>query len=183
MEHERFWQLLEPEHAKAQRFCRRLTGSIDDGDDLYQDGLLAALRRFDSLRDPGAFRAWLYRILVNRYRNRHRWRRRQRTEALDDEVMTGPAHDPAGELAARRWLDRALAALRPEERALVVLFELEGWTITELAANLGRPEGTIKARLARARRKMRRRIQTYLPPKTTNPLPGKAGYALSQDQD
>ena len=182
MEHERFWKLLEPEHAKAQRFCRRLAGNDDDGDDLYQDGLLAALRRIDSLRDPGAFKAWLYRILINGYRNRYRSLRRRREEALDT-VMTEPSHDPAGELTARRWLDRALGALSADEQALVILFELEGWTVNDLAAGLGKPEGTIKARLARARRKMRRRIEAGLPPQTENPLPGKAGYALPQDQD
>ncbi len=180
-----FWQLLEPEHAKAQRFCRRLTGNTDDGDDLYQDGLLTALRKIDSLRDPGSFRPWLYRLLINSYRNRFRSLRRRREEISDDEsIMIDRAHDPAGVLTARRWLDRAFAALKPKEIALVTLFELEGWSVAELAESFGRPEGTIKARLARTRRKMRREIEKYLSPEEPNPeTMRKAGYALPQDQE
>ncbi|MBU2652477.1 MAG: RNA polymerase sigma factor [Bacteroidetes bacterium] len=179
-----FWQLLEPEHAKAQRFCRRLTGNLEDGDDLYQDGLLTALRKIDSLRDPGALRPWLYRILINGYKNRFRSLRRRQEEVSDESIMIEHAHDPAGELTARRWLDRAFAALKPDEIALVTLFELEGWTVAELAASFDRPDGTIKARLARTRRKMRHEIEKYLAPKQPPPVTmRKAGYALPQDQE
>jgi len=184
MNNDLFWKLLEPEHVRAQRFCRRLAGNVEDGDDLYQDGLLSALRKIDALRDRDAFRPWLYRILVNSYKNRYRrsWRR-QRTEISEETVMTEGAHDPAGELTARRWLERAFAPLKPDERALVTLFEIEQWTIAELAASFGRPQGTIKARLARARRKMRREIKRYLPPDESTVTIGKAGYALPQDQE
>ena len=183
MNNERFWKLLEPEHAAAQRFCRRLAGNDDDGNDLYQDSLLAALQQIDRLRDTGAFKGWLYRILINRYRNRVRQFRRRPTEAFDDTVMTDHAHDPSGELTARRWLERAFGALKPDEKALVILFELEGWTVSDLATNLGKPEGTIKARLARARRKMRREVEKYLAADTSEPLTGKAGYALPQEPE
>lgn len=184
METELFWKLLEPEHGKAQRFCRRLTGSLDDGDDLYQDAVLTALRKFGGLSDHGSFRPWLYRVIINSFRNRFRGlKRRRRAEVSGYAVMTTGTHDPAGEHTARRWLDRAFAALGPEDRALVMLFELEGWTVAELAAGLNKPEGTIKSRLSRARRKMRKVIEKHLPPDQPEPLTGKAGYALPQDQE
>lgn len=163
MNDDQFWRLLEPEHPRAEAFCRKLAGNRDDGDDLYQEALLAALGRVGSLRKETSFRPWLYRIIVNRYRNLNRspwWRRR--TELTDDLVESGTGHDPSESLTARRWLRRGFEALSADERALVTLFELEGWTIPELSRLYGRPEGTLKARLSRARRKMRDRITAYL---------------------
>ncbi|MDX9858570.1 MAG: RNA polymerase sigma factor [candidate division Zixibacteria bacterium] len=176
--HDLFWRLLEPEHRRAEAFCRRLARGSDDGDDLYQEGLLTALRKFDSLRDPGSFRPWLYRILVNTYRNRNRtpwWRRRVSLTGHAIEPSAGP--DPAEAHAARRWLQRGLAVLSAEDRALVCLYELEGWSVADLAAMAGRPEGTIKARLARSREKMRRAIERCLT-QPEHPVTDGAAYAL-----
>jgi len=159
-----YWRHLEAEHPRAEAFCRRLTGDRDEGDDLYQDALVRALTRVQTLRDPASFRPWLYRIIVNTYRNRCRspwWRRRIPLTPAVCATLAGD--DPAAAYATRRWLERALAALRPDERALVTLFEIDGWGITELARLFRRPEGTIKARLARGRRKMRTAIENHLP--------------------
>ena len=79
MNNDRFWTLLEPVHGQAEGFCRRLAGNRDDGDDLYQDSLLVAMRKIGSLRDETAFRPWLFKLIINRFRNRSReawWRRR-----------------------------------------------------------------------------------------------------------
>ena len=167
MKNDLFWTRLEPLHEKAAAFCRKLAGGRDEGDDLYQESLLTALRRFETLRDPAAFRPWLYRIMVNSYKNRLRrpWRRR----APMPENMPEAAH-PVERLTARRWLERAFKALKPPEKALVVLFELEGWSVAELAELYGRPEGTIKARLARARKKMLRELKAYLGGEKTEEL-------------
>ena len=80
------------------------------------------------------------------------------TPELEDKA---PSWDPTSANDARRWLQRAFSATTPEERALVTLFELEGWTIAELASVCLRPEGTIKARLSRARAKMHKRVMAY----------------------
>ncbi|MFZ5979981.1 MAG: RNA polymerase sigma factor [Candidatus Zixiibacteriota bacterium] len=160
MNNDLFWTRLEPLHEKAAAFCRKLAGSHDEGDDLYQESLLTALRRFETLRDPAAFRPWLYRIMVNSYKNRLRqpWRRR----APMPENLPEATDNPVERLTTRRWLERAFKALKPPEKALVVLFELEGWSVAELAELYGRPVGTIKARLSRARRKMLRELTAYL---------------------
>ena len=183
MRQDLFWTYLEAEHRKAEAFCRKLAGNREEGDDLYQDALLTAYRRVRTLRDPNAFRPWLYRIMVNTYRNRVQgpwWRRRV---ALTPELCEAQAGtDPSDAYAARRWLKRAFAALKPEERALVVLFELEGWTIAELARLKRRPTGTIKARLSRARTKMRKAIEEHLPAESTKRVKVESGaaYALPQ---
>lgn len=151
-----FWKLTEPEHLRARAYCRKLMSNREDGDDLYQDALVTALSRFESLRDHGAFRAWLYRIVINTFKNRRRlpWYQRLLPMTAEVEDRAG-GEDPAEGHAARRALRRAFRAISPAERALVTLFELEGWSIAELAALHGSREGAIKVRLSRIRRKMR----------------------------
>lgn len=159
MNRDQFWSRLEVEHPRAERFCRTLAGSRDDGDDLYQEAVLKGCLNCHTVRDPEAFRSWLYRIIVNLYRNRRQepwWRRFvPLTPELEE---TAPGWDPTGELEARRRIEQAFAAITPEERALVTLFELEDWTIAELGRLYQKPEGTIKARLSRARARMRKRL-------------------------
>ena len=177
----RFWNLLEPEHSRAEAFCRRLTGNREDGDDLYQEALLAAMQKLDSLRDESAFRPWLYRIVINKYRNRCRQPWWRRLVNLNPEIIDSqPVGDPAEVSAARRWLQRAFRALNAEEQAMVTLFELEGWSVAELSDMFNKPEGTIKARLFRARRKMREEIDRYFPDNETTYVSSEAEYAIPQ---
>ncbi len=180
---DRFWSLLEPEHPKAESFCRRLCGSKEDGDDLYQDTLLTALRKFGQLRDSSSFRPWLYRILVNSYRNRCRspWRKR-RKEMDDDALANLQKYDPTDRHVARRWLKRALAVLSPQDRALIVLFEIEGWSISELAQLSRRSDSAIKARLSRIRRKMRKALARYLSPEEAENRTCEANYAMPRSE-
>ncbi len=157
-----FWKLTEPEHLGARAFCRKLMGNRDDGDDLYQDALVAALTKFADLRDATAYRPWLYRIIINTFRNRVRTTWWKRLLPLTPEMeQNAPGVNPIGEHAARRTLERAFKAIGPEERALVTLFELEGWSVRELAGLNGASEGAIKVRLSRARRKMREALARF----------------------
>lgn len=151
-----FWQLLEAYHPKAEAFCRRLTGNLADGDDLYHDAILLAWRKFDSLRNHDAFKPWLYRIIVNIHKGRQRgiWRRLFRPLA-EQETEVLPISDPTNQLAARILVQKALKRLAAKDRALIILFEIEGWSINELANLENKPEGTIKSRLARIRATMR----------------------------
>jgi RNA polymerase sigma-70 factor (ECF subfamily) len=176
---EQFWKMLEPFHPEAEGFCRKLAGSREDGDDLYQDSLLIALKKFATLRDPESFRPWIYRIIVNRHRNRCRrpwWRLAVPLERVESRA----SDDPSKAHAWKRLLDRALGALCPEERALIILFEIEGWSITELATLYERPEGTIKARLSRGRAKMRKALEKYLPEANSTDKTGETQYALQR---
>ena len=183
MDGDLFWKLLEAEHPKAERFCRKIAADRQDGDDLYHDALLAAWRKFGTLRDVDSFRPWLYRIIVNKFKSRLRkpwWRRCQ---LLDEASLNErEVYNPAEMHTARRWLDRAFEALSPEEKTLVVLFELEGWNIPELATIYGKPQGTIKSRLSRARRKMRERLLRCLPHGKAETLAFEADYALSRSK-
>lgn len=177
---ELFWELLRPEHRRAEAFCRKLCGSKDDGDDLYQEALLAAFQGCESLREPQAFRNWLYSIIISRYRNRFRepwWKRRT---TLTFEIAETRSFDPTGQFDSHRWLERALKALKTDERALIVLFEIEGWGVAELAKLLNKPEGTIKAKLSRSRAKMRKALSAFFLDRKKNSKLSEAGYALSK---
>jgi RNA polymerase sigma-70 factor (ECF subfamily) len=157
------WNLLEPEHARIQAFCRRLAGNRDDGDDLCQEALARAWERFVALRDQKSFKAWLYRIAVNCFKNTRRRAALWRLVGGGNGSAPEPAlPDPRGAIEARRLLERAFATIPPEDRALVILFELEGWTMTELAAMTGRTPSGMKVRLFRIRRRMREALERYL---------------------
>lgn len=154
-EHEdNFWSLLEPQHTAAGAFCRKLTGDRDEGDDLYQEAVVRALDRFSQLRDPDAFRPWFYRIIINCYHNRIAgpwWRRFVRLGREHDSIPS--QEDPAGRVDARLRLEHALRPLSTKDRSLLLLYETEGWTVTELAGLSNLSTDAVKARLSRARRK------------------------------
>lgn len=160
-----------------------MAGSLSDGDDLYQDALLLALRKFGRLRDRNAFRPWLYRIILNAFASRRRaaWFRK-RVTLTTEMAETLPGDDPSELYVARRWLEIAMRPLTPEERTLVTLFELEGWSVAELAAMRGAPEGTIKSRLSRARDKMRQAIAGHLPESQLEIRKEGTRYALPQGE-
>lgn len=183
MDKELFWELLEPVHASAAAFCRKLTGDRDEGDDLYQEGLLVAWRRFGTLREQPAFRTWLYRILVNRYKNRCRsaWWRRHRPLTRERAEIT-PGSDPRVDHEARRQLRRLLKLLTPRDRALVILHEIDGWTVAELARTLKMPEGTVKTRLYRARRRMRQQAERSSLRINRRVTVNEAAYALQRSK-
>ncbi|OGC90061.1 MAG: hypothetical protein A2W25_15600 [candidate division Zixibacteria bacterium RBG_16_53_22] len=178
-----FWKLLEVEHPRAEAFCRKLAGSLPDGDDLYQDALLAAMRKFSRLRDRVAFKPWLYRIIINTFAG---WRRsawiKRRVDLTTEITENLAADDPSELYSARRWIRVAMRPLSPDERALVTLFELEGWSIGELATLQRKPEGTIKSRLSRARDKMRREVLRHLPEKQREIQKDGTRYALPQSE-
>ena len=177
---ELFWEMLCPEHRRAEAFCRKLCGSKDDGDDLYQEALLAAFQGFETLRDKQAFRNWLYSIIIRRYRNRFRqpwWKRRT---TLTPEIAETQRFDPTERFDSSRWLERALKALNTEDKALIVLHEIEGWRIAELSEVFNKPEGTIKAKLSRSRKKMRKALVTLMPDRKQKNKTNEAGYALSK---
>jgi RNA polymerase sigma-70 factor (ECF subfamily) len=159
-------KLLEPVHVPAFRFCRRLCTTREEAEDLYHDCIVAAWRGLPKLKDRSRFGPWFFQIIINTFRNRTRRSPLSGVKRLfgwesDDEHAQDAVHvsvDPRGQLEARRQIDKAMRALSADERSLVVLFELEGHSVAELARIWECPEGTIKSRLARARAKMREAI-------------------------
>lgn len=166
---ERLRRLIEPVHDRALAFARCLCRSRADGDDLYQEALLRALTKLDGLRDDASFRPWLYRVVITVHRNRCRrsfWRRLiplgdpddgndaagGEHAAASDYRMSDWSPDAAGAAARART---ALAVLPAVQREAIVLFELEGWQIDEIAALHRVSASAVKSRLSRGRARLR----------------------------
>jgi RNA polymerase sigma-70 factor (ECF subfamily) len=146
--------LLEPVHDRARATARRLCRSHAEGDDLFHEAVLRAFDRLDELRDKERFQAWFYAVLLSVHRMRHRrsfWKRFLPFDTADEPVDAGTESRIEG---ADR-MARALAMLGPEAREAVVLFELDGFSVEEIAALQGESTGTVKSRLARARTRLR----------------------------
>jgi RNA polymerase sigma-70 factor, ECF subfamily len=171
-----FWKLLEPIHPAAVAFSRKLAGGRDEGDDLYQDAVLMAMRKFRQLKERSAFKPWFFRIVVNCGKNRYRtpWHRRKIPLSNPE---SGPNIDPRGEHEARRLLEGALKELSSDDRALIILHDLQGWSMPDLATMLKKPEGTVKNRIFRAKQKMRKYLERHLQ-KCKNIKLEEAAYAL-----
>ena len=164
---ERFKTLIEPLHDRVLAFARCLCRSSAEGDDLFQEAMLRAFGKLDALRDDEAFRAWLYRIVISVHRSRCRrsfWRRLipiGGDDATDDPDPATSGHDyrteswMPGAIDANRRARAALAKLNAAQREAIVLFEIEGWQIEEIAALHRVSVSAIKSRLARGRAELR----------------------------
>lgn len=160
------------------RAARRLCAGQDDrAQDLVQDTLIKGYEAFQDGRfEEGTnARAWLLRILTNLfltdYRKRKRWEADVDLETLTGGGETGPTclHADAADMPERALLEgvldepleQALAALPPEQRACVLLVDIEGLEYQEAAAALDIPIGTIRSRLSRARLQLHARLYHY----------------------
>src|SRR5262245_32597414 len=160
---ERLAALLSPVHDQAVLTARRLGRSAADGDDLYQDTVIRAFEKLDTLRDPSKFRAWFYTTLLNVHRSRHRrrfWKRFLALDANEPREQPEPVGEDGrlweGEIARASRASRALQALAAREREAVVLFEIEGFSIEEIARMQHASVPAVKSRLVRGRARLRR---------------------------
>lgn len=172
---QRLRRLLEPIHDRALAFARSVCRSRSDGDDLFQEAVLRALRKLDGLREDGAFRGWLYRVIISVHRNRLRgafWRRL--LPIGDEHTRTLATHD--ADLGSAERARVALATLPAEQREAIVLHDIEGWRVEEIAELEGTSISAIKSRLSRGRERLRtvytRRFG--LQPAVASMLPGDA---------
>jgi len=146
-----FEELVVRHRDRVYRVALRMLGDAREAEDATQDVLLQAWRSLDRFRGDSAFSTWLHRITVNRCLNVQRARRP--VEPLDTDR---PSRDPTVETAVESRLElddvrRAIAGLTPEQRAPLVLRELEGCSYEELADVLDCSVSAVKSRLHRAR--------------------------------
>ncbi len=160
----------------------RTTGNREDAADALQDAMVAAFRRAESYRGDAAVTTWLHRVVVNACLDRHRRQAVRRTEPLAETERMTAVPDPGpgtGVLRPRaggdpeamaeraeqhRAVHTALAALPLEQRAALVLVDMQGLPVAEAAAVLGVAAGTVKSRCSRGRR----RLATLLAPGAGN---------------
>ena len=130
----------------------------DDAADAVQDACISAFRAADRFRAESAVSTWLHRIVVNACLDRIRRRQVRPTVPLPEgEAADAIARSPRDPMADRELvmdIESALASLPDEQRAAIVLVDVQGYGVAEAAAALGVAEGTVKSRCARGRTKL-----------------------------
>lgn len=144
-----------------RRYARLLTGDATRADDLVQDTLERACRKWSLWRPGTALRPWLLSIMHNLHLNHRRDWRLDDGHALLDDLPERP--DPAAPAGERLDLERALAALPPGQRAVMLLVVVEEYTYAEAAGILDVPIGTVMSRLHRGREALRERLAPAVP--------------------
>lgn len=178
--------LLERHRPLAWRLAVRLLGEAPDADDVVQEACLQAMLGLDRLRDPDRFGPWLAGIALNLARMRLRARRD--VPAPEDWdggrrapgfrwPETQPGVDAVYEIRElHAAVMRAVETLPPEQQAVVRLHYLGGLTLVEIGVLAGTPLGTLKARLHRARERLRAELllelEAYGPTETRRERPG-----------
>jgi RNA polymerase sigma-70 factor (ECF subfamily) len=161
----------------------RTTGNPEDAADALQDALISAFRRAESFRGDSAVTTWLHRVVVNACLDRLRRAKVRAAEPLPDDLddhatrgsvlaAADPEADPEAQALAgdrRRRVLAALEELPTDQRAALVLVDMEGYPVQEAAAILEVPTGTIKSRCARGRA----RLAVLLADLTPHPAPGR----------
>ena len=143
-------RLIELELDRAYRIAGLMLGNGPDAEEAAARAIEHAWERRSQLRDPGRFRAWFDRILVNECRDHIRRRGKVRFIDLGNAADHVAEHDPFEELATHDEMLRAMAALDIDERAVIVLHYWADLTIRDVADRLGWRTGTAKSRLHRA---------------------------------
>ncbi len=146
------YNLIIPFIPNLRRYARALVGDRDGADDLVQDTLERAVRKFH-LWKPGDLRAWLFSIMHNVFVNQLKARKVAPTVEIDEAVIA--AHVPTVTSVDVLDMQRALLTLAPEQREVVLLIALEDMTYADVSRALGIPIGTVMSRLSRGREKLR----------------------------
>lgn len=169
-------RLLMRTQEVAYRFSLLVCGHADDADDAMQEALLKTYRHVGQIRQPEAFRTWLYRTVKNACLIGRRRRAHEPAHllSLDDMVVApdggvhgldveDPGRRPDEQLANARLrhdLRGALQAISPDYRVVVFLREVEGLSTKEVARVMGISEANVKTRLHRARMMLRQQLES-----------------------
>jgi RNA polymerase sigma-70 factor, ECF subfamily len=159
--HEAFTALVERHDRALRSLAYRLLGADRERmDDVLQEAYAKAYRSLPSFRGDSKPHTWLYRIVYNACLDDLRRRSRRLVplalDAVADRPVAGP--DPGDRIALRRRLAAALAELPPDQRAAVLLVDVEGFDYAAAADVLGVPAGTVGSRLSRARAALRQAL-------------------------
>ena len=171
----RFEALAEERKRELFNAALRMTRSREDAEDLAQETLAKAYGAFHQFKPGTNFKAWIYRVLVNTYINHYRRRRRAPKEKSWEELAVDGDVDYAREDTSRLSspeeavmsrvpddeVQPALEALPDEFRVAVLLSDVDDFSYKEIADILGIPLGTVRSRIFRGRRMLRKRLANY----------------------
>lgn len=151
-----FDELMRRHQDRVFAVCMRVMRNRDSALDATQDTFLTVFRKVDQFRGESAFSTWLYRVAMNTCYDSLRRAKRKAADPLPEthDPPDTSVDDDLGAVELRPDLTTALAALAPEFRSAIVLVDVEGLPLAEVAEILEVAEGTIKSRLHRGRRQL-----------------------------
>ncbi len=150
-----FTEIVRRHRDQLWAVALRTTGDPEEAADAVQEALISAMRHAASFRGDAKFSTWLHRIVVNACLDRLRRRAAHPTSALpDDDHAPTSNRDEFADRDTAADVHAALATLPVEQRAAIVLVDIEGYPVDEVALMLEVPAGTIKSRCARGRAKL-----------------------------
>jgi RNA polymerase sigma-70 factor, ECF subfamily len=157
---EAFAVLVARHQDRLWRIALRMMRNPEDAADALQDAYIAAFRRAGSYRGDAQVTTWLHRVVVNACLDRLRAMRSRETAALPEHLDrwrrmgTTLIKDPVEVKEQRDVVAAALGTLNPDQRAALVLVDMEGYSVEEAAQILGCAPGTVKSRCARGRARL-----------------------------
>lgn len=168
--HSQFELLLRPHLKQMYRLAYRLTGNREDAEDLVQDVLLKLFPKLDEMKTIEKLSSWLSRVLYRQFVDKYRQQQRQPLSFVDDDIedeqlteqetITGP-EDITNSGLTLGLLSQAIARLNEDQRQLILLHEVEGYSLPEIQQMLDVPLGTLKSRLNRARAQLRESVKKW----------------------
>ena len=166
-----FESLLRPQLSRLYALAYRLTSQREDAEDLVQELLIKLYPRLDEIQALDNPAPWLSRVLYNLYVDHYRRQKRSPVDDIEDETQFYDPHgddstDPArivNTQLTNEVLNEALHSLNDDQRELIVLHDVEGYSLPEINEMTGVAVGTIKSRLSRAREKLRDKLNSMEP--------------------
>ena len=167
-----FGSMLEKEGKAVYTFCRQLTGSRDDADELYQETMLIAMEKCNKIDEKGNPKSFLIGIAAKCLKNqRRKYARRQRIapqDGIDDELYVLNIPD-SGLTPEEQYITEELcelvrmeiASLKEKYRLPIYMFYSAEMSVEEIAGALHIPKGTIKSRLYTARTIIKKKLEEY----------------------
>jgi RNA polymerase sigma-70 factor (ECF subfamily) len=173
-----FRELIDDHRDRVFNITYRMLGNRAEAEDVAQEVFITVFKTIESFRGDSKFSTWLYRVTVNHCKNRIKYlaRRHDRDRDELDETssqqtngaVTGlPVRDPAPDKALQsaqmeKLLQEAIAGLDDDQRAVVILRDVEDLSIEEICEITGLADGTVKSRLHRARLVLRKKMQRHV---------------------
>jgi RNA polymerase sigma-70 factor, ECF subfamily len=172
-----FTEIVLHRQKRVFNIAYRMLGNSEEAKDLAQEVFISVFGSIKDLKEEIKFDAWLTRITLNHCRNRWKYLKRRQyfnSDSLDDPIETeegsmpraiyDPADNPEIHLEKKmiqQWIQRGLLELGEDQRELLVLRDLQGFSYEEMGETLGLPEGTIKSKLHRARMDLREVLKRF----------------------
>lgn len=160
---------------RVYNLCFRMLGSREEARDVAQEVFVTIFQKIDTFRAESKLSTWIFRVATNHAKNRIKYlaRRHERDQTSFEEMVVQPSSGrlsasvprPDQELDRARledFLQRALASIDEDQRAVVVLRDIEGLTYDEIADVTGDPLGTIKSRIHRGRMRLKEALDLWM---------------------